>query len=66
MNVLWVADFSLKHNIGGAQRSDAILIEEGRKLGHTITEFNIDSITNVQTYLDTYLQASIILESNMT
>lgn len=43
MNVLWVADFSLKHNIGGAQRSDAILIEEGRKLGHTITEFNIDS-----------------------
>ena len=40
--VLWIADFGLRHNPGGAQRSDAIMIEAGREMGMNITEFNYD------------------------
>ena len=40
--VLWVADFGIRHNQGGAQRSDSIIISEGRKTGMNITEFNYD------------------------
>ena len=43
MNILWLADFNLHHNVGGAQRSDAIIIDEGYKLGHSIIPFNYDS-----------------------
>ena len=43
MKVLWIADYSLKHSPGGAQRSDAIIINEGRNQGIEINEFNYDS-----------------------
>mgnify|MGYP003110289106 CR=1 FL=1 len=43
MRILWMADFGVEHNIGGAQRSDAILIEEGRGRGYDITCFHFDS-----------------------
>ena len=47
MNILWIADFSLRHNAGGAQRSDNILIEAGRDMGLSITEFNYDTHPSV-------------------
>ena len=43
MKVLWIADFALKHNIGGAQRTDSFIIEEGENRGHSIQFFNYDS-----------------------
>ena len=43
MKVLWVSDYTLKHNQGGAQRSNHLIIEEGKKRGHKIIEFSVDS-----------------------
>ena len=43
MKVLWISDFGIKHNIGGAQRSNQLVIEEGQRQGHHIIEFNYDS-----------------------
>ena len=43
MNILFISDFGLHHTPGGAQRSNAIVIEEGRKRGHTIVEMFYDS-----------------------
>ena len=43
MKILWVADFGLPHNIGGSQRTDSFVIEEGRNRGHEIVTFNHDS-----------------------
>ena len=43
MKVLWIADFALKHNIGGAQRTDSFIIKEGQDRGHSIQFFNYDS-----------------------
>ena len=43
MKILWISDFSLTHTKGGAQRSDDIIISEGRDLGFDITWFNYDS-----------------------
>ena len=43
MKVLWVADFSISHNPGGAQRTNQYVIDKGRELGHDITEYNYDS-----------------------
>ena len=42
MNILWIADFNTEHHLGGAQRSDKIMIDYGRSRGHWITEFNYE------------------------
>ena len=47
MKVLWISDFGITHNIGGAQRSNQLVIEEGQRQGHSITEFNYDSNNSV-------------------
>jgi len=47
MKVLWVADFSVKHNSGGAQRTDQHVKDFGRSLGHEIIEFNYDTPSDV-------------------
>ena len=49
MKVLWISDFSIKHNKGGAQRSDDIIIRKGLELGHDITHFTHDSDLNLLT-----------------
>lgn len=43
MKILWIADFGLHHNIGGSQRTDSFVIDEGRNRGHEIITFNYDS-----------------------
>jgi hypothetical protein len=43
MKVLFISDFNLKHNYGGAQVSNDIIIETGKKIGHEIIEFNYNS-----------------------
>jgi len=60
MNLLWVADFSLRHSPGGAQRSDDILIRYGRENGINITEFNYD--TNPSLALENY---DVVVSANL-
>ena len=43
MNILFISDFGLHQNLGGAQRSNATIIKEGRERGHTIVEVFHDS-----------------------
>ena len=43
MNILWIADLSVSHHIGGAQRSNKILLDKGRFRRYNIVEFNFDS-----------------------
>lgn len=47
MKVLLVSDFGIHHNPGGAQRSNQIIIDEGKKLGHDITCFHYDSSEDI-------------------
>lgn len=43
MRVLLISDYCLTHTPGGAQRSNEIIMEEGRRRGHSISEYNYDS-----------------------
>ena len=47
MKVLWISDFGISHSIGGAQRSNQIMIDEGVRRNHLITEFNYNTDRNV-------------------
>ena len=42
MKVLWISDYG-KERQGGAQRSNALIIDEGIRRGHSIVEFNVSS-----------------------
>ncbi len=46
MKVLLISDYSLSHTSGGAQRSNDLLMQKGREIGHFISEFNYDSDPN--------------------
>jgi hypothetical protein len=52
MKVLLISDFGVEHNSGGAQRSNQIIIDEGRSRGHTVRSFHYDS--NFSLLLDSY------------
>jgi glycosyltransferase involved in cell wall biosynthesis len=43
MNILFISDFSLNHNSGGAQVSNDAIINKGIEFGHNITVHNYDS-----------------------
>ena len=43
MDVLFISDFNLDHNSGGAQVSNDAIIKKGIELGHNITVHNYDS-----------------------
>lgn len=43
MNILLVSDFGIHHNIGGAQRSNQLIMEEGQKRNHNITTLHFDT-----------------------
>ena len=59
MNILFISDFSLEEKHGGAEVSNAILINKGKELGFNITEFTVNSspITLLKSY-------DIIISSN--
>lgn len=40
MKILWVADYDVKQNKGGAQQTNDVMIKEGLKRGHTIKSLN--------------------------
>jgi glycosyltransferase involved in cell wall biosynthesis len=41
--ILFISDFKLEHSLGGAQRSNSIIINKGIELGHHIIEATYDS-----------------------
>jgi len=43
MNILFISDFNLNHNSGGAQVSNDAIINKGIELGHNITVHNYNS-----------------------
>ena len=59
--VLWISDFNLSHTPGGAQRSNALIIDKGRELGLSILEANYNfnfKTTNFNDY-------DILISSNL-
>ena len=60
MRVLFVSDFSLNHNSGGAQVSNQSIIQQGIKNGHEITLHNFDS-----SYTDFLYSYDCIVSSNL-
>lgn len=43
MKILLISDFGLKHNAGGAQQSNELIIREGNRRGHEVHPFHFDS-----------------------
>ena len=60
MQVLFISDFTLEQRQGGAQVSNALVIEEGRKRGYEITEHSHNS--SVTDFLRSY---DLIVNSNL-
>lgn len=60
MNILFISDFSLNHNSGGAQVSNDIVIKKGLELGHNITLHNYDSSP-----LNLIYKYDLIISSNL-
>ena len=58
--VLFISDFNLSHSIGGAQRSNDIIIQKGREIGLDITYHNHDS-----SYTDFLHSYDILISSNL-
>lgn len=42
MKILLISDFGLHHTVGGAQRSNQLIVDEGIKRGHDISVFHYD------------------------
>lgn len=59
MRVLLISDFGLHHTPGGAQRSNQIIVDEGRRRGHHIDLFHYDSEPVIKDNYD------IIISSNL-
>ena len=60
MKILFVSDFSLKQNSGGAQVSNDAIIKHGEQLGHEIVLHNIDSA-----YTDFLCSYDLVISSNL-
>lgn len=43
MRILWIADFNLDHNSGGAQRTNDYVIKEAENRGHEVQQLNYDT-----------------------
>lgn len=59
--ILWLADFDIDEAPGGAQRSDKIIIDQGRSLGFDILKLNhqtYDSSINIHDY-DTLITSNL-------
>jgi glycosyltransferase involved in cell wall biosynthesis len=60
MKILFISDFGLHHNSGGAQKSNDLIIKKGIELGHDIKLHNVDSSP-----IDLYEQYDLIISSNL-
>ena len=60
MDVLVISDFTLEQAIGGAQISNSIIIEEGKKRGHAIKEHHHSSPIT-----DLFVSYDLVINSNL-
>lgn len=60
MKVLLVSDFGIRHSLGGAQRSNQLILDEGINRGHDISIYHYD--TDQSVLWDTY---DVIISSNL-
>lgn len=60
MKILLISDFGVEHTPGGAQRSNQIIIDEGRSRGHVVNTFHYDSSFSL--LLDSY---DFVISSNL-
>jgi len=60
MKVLLVSDFGIRHSLGGAQRSNQLILDEGVQRGHDISIYHYD--TDPSVLWDTY---DIVISSNL-
>lgn len=59
--ILFISDFNLNHTLGGAQRSNDIIINKGRELGYDILEANY----NFNFKVADFNEYDIIISSNL-
>ena len=60
MKILFISDFGLQHNPGGAQQSNDLIINKGIDLGHEIKLHNFDSSP-----MDFYQYYDLVISSNL-
>jgi len=60
MKVLLVSDFGIRHSLGGAQRSNQLILDEGVQRGHDISIYHYD--TDQSVLWDDY---DIVISSNL-
>lgn len=59
--ILWISDFDLDQAPGGAQRSDRLLIDQGKILGHNILKVNFQTLAD---HCD-FEEFDLIISSNL-
>ena len=60
MKILLVSDFGIKHSLGGAQRSNQLILDEGTERGHDISIYHYD--TDQSVLWDNY---DVVISSNL-
>ena len=60
MKILLVSDFGIKHSLGGAQRSNQLILDEGIERGHDISIYHYD--TDQSVLWDNY---DVVISSNL-
>ena len=60
MKVLLVSDFGIRHSLGGAQRSNQLILDEGLQRGHDVSVYHYD--TDQSVLWDNY---DIVISSNL-
>lgn len=59
MRIAWIADYKLSEHLGGAQQTNARMIDYGRALGHEIIEYTAKD-------LDMSMCVDLIITNNLT
>lgn len=59
MKIAWIADYLLKEHLGGAQQTNARMINYGRKLGYEIEEITAKDF-------NTNIEADLVITNNIT
>ena len=60
MKILLVSDFGIRHSLGGAQRSNQLILDEGLQRGHEVSVYHYD--TDQSVLWDDY---DIVISSNL-
>ena len=66
--VLLISDFSVQHTVGGAQRSNQLIIDKGRQLGHHIDEVfytDVNKTLDVDKCVETFNSYDVVISSNL-